>query len=130
MSGCSSDPVITNKTDIRSLLARLPVYIIAMDSSVPSSNLLVIEDQIIALRYIVGTTYALTCIHCANHGSSPCVFTSMLGSTLVIYIWDTLVTLDQEVDNIWSAPFGLPQFVFFLNRYGNMVCMIFANYSK
>ena len=60
MLGRFSDPVITNKTDIRSLLARLPVYIIAMDPSVPSSNLLELEDQIIALRYIVGTTYAFT----------------------------------------------------------------------
>ena len=63
------------------------------------------------------------------HSFQLSVRLSTLGSTIVLCIWDTLVTLDQEVAHVWISSFGLPQFVFLLNRYGNTVCMIFANYS-
>ncbi|EIN03460.1 hypothetical protein PUNSTDRAFT_147044 [Punctularia strigosozonata HHB-11173 SS5] len=41
-------------------------------------------------------------------------------------LYDWLITLDQEINRMWPAPFSIPKVLFFLNRYV-VVCMLVFN---
>ncbi|KAI0795179.1 hypothetical protein BC629DRAFT_1439485 [Irpex lacteus] len=49
-------------------------------------------------------------------------------SALVASIWDVGVTFDNEVDCIWSLPFGPVKVLFFFVRYGNVASLMYVNY--
>ena len=53
----------------------------------------------------------------------------LLASALVLSIYDILITLKQEIDNIWYLPFSAVKALFFFVRYGNVVALLYANYS-
>ncbi|KAF8899313.1 hypothetical protein BD779DRAFT_1488111 [Infundibulicybe gibba] len=38
-------------------------------------------------------------------------------SNYVLYIYDHLLTLSDEVEKIWSQPFTLANLLFYINRY-------------
>ncbi|KAI0685403.1 hypothetical protein BC835DRAFT_1384301 [Cytidiella melzeri] len=52
----------------------------------------------------------------------------LAGSALVLSLWDTVVTIDQEAAYMWPREWDLTQIVFFLNRYGISCCLIYVNY--
>ncbi|KAI0083282.1 hypothetical protein BDY19DRAFT_910715 [Irpex rosettiformis] len=56
------------------------------------------------------------------------LFVLPTASALVVSLWDTLATLDQEVDCIWTLPFGAVKALFFFVRYGNVAALLYVNY--
>ncbi|KAL1941653.1 hypothetical protein VTO73DRAFT_7092 [Trametes versicolor] len=52
-----------------------------------------------------------------------------LASTVII-LFDHLITLDQEINLIWRAHWGLGKVLFLINRYYALVIVIFNNYGQ
>ena len=45
-------------------------------------------------------------------------------STPVLYVFDFLLTLPEEVSEIWPTKWSLPKAAFFLSRYGGLALFL------
>lgn len=52
------------------------------------------------------------------------------GAALTFTLYDHVLTLDQEIDFIWNGTLGLSKLVFFYNRYGTEIILLFVSYSE
>jgi len=53
-------------------------------------------------------------------------YASLAASAIIVY--DHLITLDQEIEFIWKSRCSVVKYLFFLNRYYILSCVVFNNY--
>jgi len=54
-------------------------------------------------------------------------YASIAASAIIVY--DHLITLDQEIELIWKAQWSIVKYLYFINRYYVLFCVVFNNYA-
>lgn len=53
-----------------------------------------------------------------------------IASALALSLYDHLLTLDDEITMMWTRSWSLPQFLYFLVRYGVEAFLLYLGYGK